>query len=926
MSSVSRTAPYLIPNAVVVMLLIGTLFGLGLLGSSQPASAQSLPGPAAPLAASSSESVSSLVSSVTDNTEYNWSYNFTSAPTLAVGDFFNLSAGELLSVNPTTFSYSEAGFGVVIAGTGTSVTVAPTISLQNHTSFTGTATLPTSGDVGLKMAWAHGWWWTFSYIVGATTTPIVGPHGWENGTYDLNVSVAEGYYSLPTFGVYIGPVLNLAERGASLPLTLPALTIPSVFWLTVAGSPVVPASGQIFAVSGTAGIIGMSGKIQEPALAIDSLAVPGTGPVTANDTTLWGKATSTFVVYNRVGAYTNDTEFSGNVTTGIALTATIPTVSLASGQLAALNVSLPITGSLVMTVGIGSINFAGTTYTVPEFGEWNAGVLSVWIDYSPLSAGTYTIALVHESGSTWNVTFATGSSVGSTTIPGTISLTGGSSSTGSFNLGVSAAWGVNDRAPSSDGVFTTQPLASFTGNSTVFNATSTWLMQPSGGSWVTPGYGFAWQFHPAVNVALGEKQDGSLTSGQVMVTGTPWGPYTSALPNGTLMWTPAPEVTLVAVPHTVGGGGIVAFTAYVNLTGKATGAASPGTPTSTLSGGSFSAVTGVTGSPGVYTFTWTSPVVTSIQTATISLTATLPAGAGSGKGEATITVDLPFTLDVAAYVNGSSHIATTNGGTVDLTIYVNSSGAVSGGPTSPVTGVTITPSDNLTTNAGTFGTVSSKSAGVYTFTYTAPTGSKATLVAIQISASAAGYATFPSLPNPILVTVTPPALPQLVLSEISLGSTSTYTSGQSVTFSVTVTSGGSDVSGATVTFDITPTIPGVTLTSTTNAQGVASITFTAPSVTSAQSYTLSATAAKSSYASGTSTSTAFDVQPSSSTTTPSSSSSGLSSLELYGIIGVVVVLVIVVLAVLMMRKKKTPPAEQPSDMPPEYAQGPPPGA
>lgn len=912
MSSVSRNHPSL-ATAVVAALLISTVLGLSLTGLTGPASALAPKGVHLPQEANTTTTIETDEKAVSDNTEYNWSYNFSSAPALAVGSYLNLTGGELLTLGlvGTTPEITYIAFGVEMVGTGTSVTVTPSIALQNNTQVAGTTVLPASGLVGLKMVNVHGWWWTFTTTVGGVAKPIVGAKGWENGTYDLNTSTATGYES--AFGYTVTPTFLIQESGASVPFSsLPALTIPTVFWFTVAASPVAPTTGQISSLV-TAGTIGVSGQVQDSSLPWDTLDVPGTAPVTAAGTQLWGTAPPPGNPFPKVGATTNDTEFSGNVTTGIELTETVPTVAIASGQDAIVNVTLPINGTVDLSVGIAMLNIFGATYTAVEFGEWDAGALTACGDESPsqlLTQGdTYTVALTHTTGDSWNVTLD-GKGVSGTAI------TGSGSCSGTYTLGAGVAWGVNDRPVFANGPYSTEPLLSFSGNSTAYISNTTWQMQANGGSWVAPGYGFAWQYKPAVDVALGDKQVSTLTMGVVQVTGTPPIAYSSPLANGTVLWTPVPVVMLHASPITVGSQGTVDLTAFVNLTGSPYSHATF-TTTATLSSGTFTTPTAV--AAGIYTFSWTAPAVTTSTPADLTLKATLQSGTGTGSATVAVVVVPPFTFSLQTYVNGTSRIGVTAGATVDLKVYANST---EGGSTEvPVTGVVLTPATNLTGSlTGTFSSQTNVSAGVYSFTYVTPLFTTSNAVSIWFQASEAGFTSASTQSSSLEVEVTPKPLPQLILSQVDLGTTTSYPSNTAVSFTVTVTSGGSDISGATVVFALSPAVPGVTLTATTTSSGVATLAFTTPAVSSSVTYDLSVNATDSGYAAASPVTADFTVTPSSSSSHGNSNSTGLSSVELYAIIGVVVVLVIVVLAVVMMRKKKTPPAGD-GQAPPEYAQG-----
>jgi len=192
----------------------------------------------------------------------------------------------------------------------------------------------------------------------------------------------------------------------------------------------------------------------------------------------------------------------------------------------------------------------------------------------------------------------------------------------------------------------------------------------------------------------------------------------------------------------------------------------------------------------------------------------------------TITVQLP-----ALAVTATASPATIySGGTSTIKISVSSDG-----PPIPAATVTLT-SDK----GGSFSTVTDHANGTYTATFTAPTVTTSTACVITATASKSGY-----ISGSGQTTVTVQPLPLAV--SVTASPTTIYSGGTS-TIKVSVTSVGTAITGATVS--LTSDKGGTFSAVADHANGTYTATFTAPDITTQTTCTITASASKSGYTSG----------------------------------------------------------------------------
>ncbi len=140
------------------------------------------------------------------------------------------------------------------------------------------------------------------------------------------------------------------------------------------------------------------------------------------------------------------------------------------------------------------------------------------------------------------------------------------------------------------------------------------------------------------------------------------------------------------------------------------------------------------------------------------------------------------------------------------------------------------------TNA--LGNLSSPTGTTVTFT----AGNKVGMDTIFVNATANGVAVQSA---PVSITL---LARSLSISALGLSGTSPYLSGRTVSLFVNLTSGGVPLAGATVTFSSAPAMSGGPWSSTSGANGLATVTLTAPAVSAPSSFSLSGAASDPGYA------------------------------------------------------------------------------
>ena len=294
---------------------------------------------------------------------------------------------------------------------------------------------------------------------------------------------------------------------------------------------------------------------------------------------------------------------------------------------------------------------------------------------------------------------------------------------------------------------------------------------------------------------------------------------------------PVLSVTVSETPDPVVSGATSLVTVHVTSGSVAVNGASV---TVSANGGSLSPLSGTTDANGDFKPTYTAPTVTTQTLYSISATAT-KAGYTSGTGTDQITVNPP--IPVLSVTVSETPDPVVSGATSLVTVHVTS-GSVA------VNGASVTVSANGGSLSPLSGTTDAN--GDFKPTYTAPTVTTQTLYSISATATKAGYTSGTGTDQ---ITVNPP-IP--VLSVTVSETPDPVVSGATSLVTVHVTSGSVAVNGASVTVSanggsLSP------LSGTTDANGDFKPTYTAPTVTTQTLYSISATATKAGYTSGTGT-------------------------------------------------------------------------
>lgn len=206
------------------------------------------------------------------------------------GQFLLLGVGEPI----TSKVFTAVGVADVNA-LGISVESYPVAYLPNGTLIDNLNNYFSPGTTDTyAITWVHGWWWSYTYdgnaVTGATDTGSSIP--WENGTYNLGVSVASGV--ICESGYRVGPsfvAIAYGEGTAATP-SMPTTSVPWALGIEPKGSSspsyVAPATNAIPQLNASLGVIGIEGHAQDAALGIDHLKVGSSVAFPGSFKSIWG--------------------------------------------------------------------------------------------------------------------------------------------------------------------------------------------------------------------------------------------------------------------------------------------------------------------------------------------------------------------------------------------------------------------------------------------------------------------------------------------------------------------------------------------------------------------------------------------------------------------------------------------------------------
>jgi hypothetical protein len=782
--------------------------------------------------------------------------------------------------------------GAIIATLGASAIALAVAILPNATMIT---TYP--GDqvalgqtVNFSITHSTGTWWNFEYNGGL----IKGTSSWENGTFNLNQTVASGFGTSGMFGSlsgYGGPMQFTAELGNSS-FMLPQISVPWCIGIQKAGThwpSYRPVSGNAMLLN-TSYSIGIAGHNQNPALALDAVYEAGSLTFPGIAAPLWGESSPLGAYTPQAAAYTTEPGVAGNG--GIGFTFTVPSsVSLIKGQEEMIGVQMPVNSTSDVGVGV----LFSRTAALPYYFVSSLYSPSITVSNgASLAAGTSVTMYAQGHANGWWGFSANGAAITNATMNGTAYL---ASATADGLVGT-----VFDPSVTTFGA-TAFPMLGLFGNGTMsmVNASSALVFSEPGRGWVLADYANGWCWN-MTQQGTGEVCNTATSS--IGLEGS--GQYVKVAPGDVLMgagvqykmttqnallWSGTLSVSVSLTKTTLYSGQSTAILANVS-----TSLALPSQSSITLCGSALGtcnltfALSASHQNWALYTSSYVAPALSSSTPLQVNVTvsASSPPDYSSGLGTATLTVT-PTQLVVQAQ---SSQSTIEAGKSVTLSVWVNDSlGPVSG---AAVTG-TVTP-------AGGQGYLSavaaSSTAGLYTATFSPPT-----TILNGISYTIAFTATATGTLNgtaQVIVAVTPLPVLSAVISYQILSGSAPLAGGQLVSVTVTVTSASQPVSGAQVTFSTNVTWPGL-VSGPTSSNGVYGVRLRAPNETATVVIKVTASVSLSGYRSGSTLMNVTVLPPPASST----SSSGMGA-YVYIIVGVVVAVVVIIAVVFLMRRKPAP--------------------
>ncbi len=218
-----------------------------------------------------------------NNTAINATITAPNNPSLSTNQYIVLGVGD--PVNATKFTAVAVAETYYLLAT----VAAPAAYLPNGTLIYNAANLVSLGSTHTyEINHLHGYWWTYTYDGNA----ITGSSSWENGTYNLGVSVAAGV--MCEAGYTLGPsfvALAYGASGAATP-SIPTTTVPWAVGVEPLGqtSPnyAPQAANAVPQLNSTLGIVGVQGHDQVSSIGFDHLKVGSSVPYPGSLVPLWG--------------------------------------------------------------------------------------------------------------------------------------------------------------------------------------------------------------------------------------------------------------------------------------------------------------------------------------------------------------------------------------------------------------------------------------------------------------------------------------------------------------------------------------------------------------------------------------------------------------------------------------------------------------
>ncbi len=219
-----------------------------------------------------------------NNTAVNSTITAPSNPSLSNNQYIVLGVGD--PVSSSTFT------AVGVAETYYLVTTvaAPAAYLPNNTLIYNPANLVGLGTTHtFEINHVGGYWWKYTY----DGSPVTGTSAWENGTYNLGVSVAVGV--MCEAGYTLGPSfvgIAYGSSGAATP-TIPTTVVPWAVGVEPLGhtsTDYTPAAANAVPQLNTSlGVVGIQGHAQDPTLGINHVRIGSSIPYAGALASLWGK-------------------------------------------------------------------------------------------------------------------------------------------------------------------------------------------------------------------------------------------------------------------------------------------------------------------------------------------------------------------------------------------------------------------------------------------------------------------------------------------------------------------------------------------------------------------------------------------------------------------------------------------------------------
>ncbi len=665
------------------------------------------PGPLSPASGvSASVAVATFDPHVVDNYGVNTTNLAPGNPTLSGSEALYLGVADALGPS------AAVSAGIVEVNYQGSIYAAPVVVLPDGQSVYSQNNLINPGQVyTFSIEHEHGWWWTASCDGGAIVDG-----GGGNGSYDLGFSVAAGLTGSTT--TLAAPAAFAMELGSTTLPWMPAFSAGWALGVDTTGSgqaSYAPANASAFE-SDPSSPIGIEGHWQNAALQTDtvlgggSIGFPGTGAL------LWG--TENLHGMPRAAVYAPEPAFA-NATWGIGFNTTVPNFWPASGQQALLQATLPLNGTVAISLGlVESLDPSGALQIVPYYGIDESGDYTTYQASSMrLSPGNLALFRGVETSYGW----------WAFTVNGVPIL----AAKGNGTLWVPLAYAASLLGPSPSpfgSTFFSSPVPTFgvygnfakAGNFTV--ATPLLLATGPGPTWTVPDYALAWSWGAGLNVE-GTAQDPGVGWGAVEF-GTPLAPVVSGLP----VWLGPLQVALTGPTSLLAG-----ETAVYNATLRS-GFAPPsqaGCSANTTGGpgGTFSTFT-LGASPGTYRVNFTAPSVSSPTSEQLLLQVSSPDYASASSAPLAVRI-LPGSADRVLLSTRALPSTVSAGNLTTLLLWVNASW---GGP--------ITDAEIVVTGApnGTLGKVVALGPGIYELGFTPPASLNTTLVyALHVEVFAPGF-------------------------------------------------------------------------------------------------------------------------------------------------------------------------------------------